>query len=85
MSYVIEFEKSAAKAFKKLDAKEQRSISETIDGLQKGPRQHGAIKLKGETNLYRVRAGDYRIVYQIHDQRLLVLIVRIAHRREVYR
>jgi mRNA interferase RelE/StbE len=53
--------------------------------LAENPRPHGVESLAGEKGLYRIRASDYRIVYQIRDDALLVLIVRIGHRREVYR
>ena len=56
-----------------------------IDQLAENPRPQGCKKLKGDDNLWRVRAGDYRIVFSIHDDLLLVLVIRIAHRREVYR
>jgi mRNA interferase RelE/StbE len=52
--------------------------------LEENPRPHGCINLTGHDNLWRVRSGDYRIVYEIHDGHLLVLVVAVAHRREVY-
>ena len=54
-------------------------------GLANDPRPPGCGKLAGLENLYRIRVGDYRIVYQIRDEVLLVLVVKIGHRREVYR
>jgi len=56
-----------------------------IDALADGPRPAGAKKLKGGGELWRIRVGDYRIVYAVRDRILLVLVVRVAHRREVYR
>ncbi len=56
-----------------------------IDGLAIDPRPSGVVKLSGEENLYRVRAGDYRIVYSIQDAALLVLIVKVGDRKDVYR
>jgi len=53
--------------------------------LANNPRPFGSDKLAGPEELYRVRVGDYRIVYQIQDEALLVLVVKIGHRREVYR
>ncbi len=49
------------------------------------PRPHGSEKLSGPDQLYRIRAGDYRIVYAVDDDRMLVLVVKVGHRREVYR
>jgi mRNA interferase RelE/StbE len=56
-----------------------------IDGLANNPRPRDSEKLQGAEDLYRIRSGDYRIIYQIAEARLLVLVVRIGHRREVYR
>ena len=62
----------------------QRQLQPKIDALANHPRPHGVEKLKGESNFYRVRSGDYRIIYQIKDKVLLVLLIKIGHRREVY-
>jgi len=53
--------------------------------LEENPRPHGVIKLKGAKNRYRIRVGDYRIVYEIDDEASEVIILRIRHRRESYR
>lgn len=60
-------------------------VRSAIDGLESDPRPPGAIKMKGSTDTWRVRAGDYRILYTIEDDRLVVLVVKVGHRREVYR
>ena len=60
-------------------------LREAIDALAENPRAPGNVKLQGESELYRVRVGDYRIVYQIQDAVLVVLVVQIGHRREIYR
>lgn len=70
---------------KNLPKIEQRRIVKRIEILAVEPRPFGAKKLSGEENLYRIRSGDYRIIYQIQDKILLVLVVKIGHRREVYR
>jgi mRNA interferase RelE/StbE len=59
-------------------------IRSAIDSLTTEPRPHGVIKLAGRDD-YRIRVGDYRVVYAVDDDELLVLVARIAHRREVYR
>ncbi|MBI4859577.1 MAG: type II toxin-antitoxin system RelE/ParE family toxin [Candidatus Riflebacteria bacterium] len=56
-----------------------------IDGLSQNPRPPGVKKLAGEEHLCRIRVGDHRVVHEIQDDRLLVLVVRIGHRRDVYR
>ena len=76
------------KAEKQLDALPkpiQRRIAEAAEGLETNPRPHGVKKLEGADNLWRIRVGDYRLVYTIEDDRLIVLVVKIGHRREIYR
>jgi mRNA interferase RelE/StbE len=63
----------------------RQRIDSRIQSLADRPRPPGVEKLGGEEGLYRVRVGDYRVVYSIRDDALLVLVVRIGHRGEVYR
>jgi mRNA interferase RelE/StbE len=56
-----------------------------VEALADDPRPQGAVKISGDDNLWRVRVGDYRVVYEIHDDRLIVLVLRVAHRKDVYR
>lgn len=60
-------------------------LRNTIDGLQENARPFGCLKLAGEPDLYRIRVGQYRIIYQVNDQTLTVLVLSIGHRREIYR
>ena len=76
---------SAARVFRALDRVVQRRLAKQIDALADEPRPRGVEKLHGMENRYRVRAGDYRIIYEVEDDLLLVLVVRIGHWREVYR
>ncbi len=85
MTYKIEFAKQAAKQFKALPRQEQQRLKTKIDDLEIDPRPPGVVKLSGEKNLYRIRVGNYRIIYSIQDSRLLILIVKIGHRKDVYR
>lgn len=85
MTYRIEFAPSAARAFKKLEVSIQNRISPKIDALASDPRPHGAEKLAGLENRYRVRVGGYRIIYVINDGGRIIVIAVIGHRREVYR
>lgn len=85
MAYRIDVKPSAARALTELPRPAQRRIARKIDALAKNPRPRGAQKLKGAEDLYRIRAENYRILYQIRDDILLILVVRIGHRREVYR
>jgi mRNA interferase RelE/StbE len=85
MSYEIVLTKAASKDLKDLPKKTLKSIDETILALAKEPRPQGSIKLKGAEDLYRIRKGDFRIIYRIEDDALIVTVVRVGNRREVYR
>jgi len=85
MAYTIEFAPSAEREFRKLAREVQLRVRPRIDSLAYEPRPAGAKKLRGQEDLWRIRAGDYRIVYEVRDRILVVLVVRVAHRREVYR
>lgn len=82
--YRIEIKKSAAKELKKITEKDQERIIERIQGLAQDPRPPGSKKLSGEEK-YRIRQGDYRILYQIFDDTVIVVVVKIGHRRDVYK
>ncbi len=85
MIYTVELRPSARRELLKLRRHDQLRLVRAMDALAANPRPRGVKKLSGPDDLYRVRVGDYRIVYQIHDDRLIVLVVRIGHRRDVYR
>jgi len=82
--YAVEFLRSAARVLSKLDPRVRRRIARRIDRLMEDPRGD-AVKLRGADDVWRARAGDYRILYQVEDDRLLILVIRIGHRRDVYR
>ena len=84
MTYRIEISRRAAKAVVSLDKPLRRKILAAIDALSGNPRPVGCKKLSGQ-QAWRIRVGDYRIIYEIHDQVLLVILVDIGHRREIYR
>lgn len=84
-SYKIDWRKTALKEFEKLPKKEKSSVIEKILSLADNPRPINSVKLIGSENSYRIRHGDFRVVYQIEDGVLTILIVRIAHRKQVYR
>lgn len=85
MLYSIDFTTTALKQLSKLGKKFQAQIRKKIDSLAKEPRPSGVVKLLEAENLYRIRSGDFRIIYQINDDELLVLVVRIGDRKEVYK
>jgi mRNA interferase RelE/StbE len=86
MSYTVKVSRPAEKFLRALtDKKLYQRLREALDALEENPRPVNSVKLQGEEELYRVRVGDYRIVYQIQDRQLIVLVVQMGHRREVYR
>ncbi|MEP9415108.1 type II toxin-antitoxin system RelE/ParE family toxin [Gordonia sp. VNQ95] len=82
--YEVRITTSAAKSLAKLPRVEQKRISSAITALPENPRPHGVTKLSGTTDSYRIRVGNYRVVYTIDDGELIIVVVRIGHRREVY-
>jgi mRNA interferase RelE/StbE len=86
VSYKITVASAAKKFLKRLDdASLGSSLAKAIDGLSQNPRPPGSAKLEGREDRHRIRVGDYRVIYQIRDSELVVLVVKIGHRREIYR
>lgn len=83
--YRVEVARRAAKAITALPRKEQQRVRAIIELLADEPRPPGCVAMVGEPHAYRVRSGDYRVVYEVFDDRLLVQVVRAGHRRDVYR
>ena len=83
--YEIQLAPAALRSLKKLQRPIQVRLAHAIDSLAVDPRPPGTTKLSGEDELYRIRVGDYRIIYSIENNLLLVLVVAIGHRREIYR
>jgi len=84
MSWNIEIERKAQKALKKIPNPYKSNLIEAIDSLTKDPRPEGCKKLKGKSDLWRIRVNAYRIVYQIKGDQLRILIIRIGHRSDIY-
>ncbi len=82
--YKIEIKKTAAKELASIPIKDQKRIIKRIRELSSEPRPQGVKKLSGEEK-YRIRQGDYRVLYEIHDTIITVVVIRVAHRRDVYR
>ncbi len=85
MPYIIEFARSAQKDLQKLPHEQRQRIARRVDRLAENPRPPDVTKLSGFEDVYRIRVGDYRVVYEIQDQRLLIFVIRIGHRGDVYR
>ena len=83
--YEIRIARRAAKSLAALQRRDQQRIRAAIELLAKDPRPPACIAMSGEESVYRVRVGDYRIVYEAFDDVLVIHVVRIGHRREVYR
>jgi len=85
VSYRVKLIPEAARSLAALQLKYQRQIAKKLDGLAEDPRPTGCKKLQGSDHLYRIVSGDFRILYQIHDDVLTVLVVRVGDRKQVYR
>jgi len=82
--YRIEWKPSAARAFRKLTRQVQDRIRPRGDALATNPRPDGVKKLEGDENAWRIRVGEFRVVYEIQDA-VLIMVLRVANRREAYR
>lgn len=85
MAYSVEITRAAAKQFRSLSVKDRDRLLEVVDDLAYVPRPAGAKILKGSGSLYRIRVGNYRIIYQIEESVRVVLVVTVGHRKDVYR
>lgn len=84
MTYRVEYTSAAARQVKKLPRPARDRVLDAVDDLADDARPHGAKKLVGEQTAWRIRIGNYRVIYDIFDDELTVTVVRAAHRREVY-
>ena len=84
-SYTVSVERKALKALGTIPTRYRQRITQSIDALAEEPRPDGCKKLKGTPDLYRIRIGDYRVVYEVRDAELVVLVVRLGDRKDIYR
>jgi mRNA interferase RelE/StbE len=84
MTYRVEVAPAVVRQMRKLDPAARRRIQAAIELLAENPRPQGARKLVGGDGEWRVRTGDYRVVYEIYDDVLLVLVIAVGHRRDIY-
>lgn len=84
-NYKIEVSSTAEKALKKIPKKDLVKIVESIQILSINPFPDGCRKLAGEENTYRIRQGHYRIIYEVEGKKLFILILKIGHRKDIYR
>ena len=83
--YKIEYKRRAQKFIEAQTRKVKRQLIERIEDLQKDPRPPGTILLDSEKKIYRVRSGNYRIVYQVKDKVLLVIVAKVDDRKDIYK
>jgi mRNA interferase RelE/StbE len=84
-AYQVEFTPAALRKLAKLPRADQARLISAIDSLEATPRPAGSKKLKGYADTYRLRIGKYRILYDVYDRALWVLILTVGHRKDVYR
>ncbi len=85
MKYTVHMDSRTRKTLDQLQGDNHRRVVHKLEALEENPRPMGVEKMAGPEDLYRVRVGDYRIVYAIRDRELVIIVIRIGHRREVYR
>jgi mRNA interferase RelE/StbE len=85
MTYSIEFRPSVLKSLKCLPKQDLLKIKNKIDSLSKNLPDPTTTKLKGNNPFHRIRAGNYRIIYEINNNQLIVLVVKIGHRKDIYK
>ena len=85
MQYSVEFRPAVLKSLKRLPKKDLRRIKKRIDDLAENLPDTATTKLKGNNSFHKIRSGDYRIIYEIHDDQLVILVVKIGHRKDVYK
>ena len=85
MKYSVEFRPAVLKSIKNFPLKDIRRIKKKIDNLAENLPDPASTKMKGNNSFHKVRSGDYRIIYEIHDDRLVILVVKIGHRKDVYK
>lgn len=85
MTYSIEFRPAVLKSLKRLPKKDLVRIKKKIDELGQNLPEPNTTKMKGNNSFHKIRTGDYRIIYEIHDGRVVILIVKVGHRKDVYK
>ena len=85
MEYFIEFRPSVLKSLKKFPKRDLVRVKKKIEKLNQNLPEPNTTKMKGNNSFHKVRTGDFRIIYEIHDDRLVILIVKIGHRKDVYK
>jgi mRNA interferase RelE/StbE len=85
MVYSIEFRPAVLKNLKRFPKKDLVRIKKKIEELGQNLPEPNTTKMKGNNSFHKIRTGDYRIIYEIHDDRVVILIVKIGHRKDIYK
>ena len=85
MIYTIKFRPAVEKNLRTLPKKELIRIKRKIDAIAENLPDRATTKMKGNNNFHKIRVGDYRIVYEVHDDTLVILVVKIGHRKDIYK
>lgn len=85
MTYAVEIDTKAAREIRALPRHEQERILQKVMALAENPRLAGSVKLSGREGFWRIRSGNYRVIYEFMDARLVIVVVKVGHRRDVYR
>ena len=85
MAYTIEFRPAVLKSLKNFPKRDLVRIKKKVDELAIGSPDLNTTKMKGNSPFHKIRSGDYRIIYEIHNDRLVILVVKIGHRKDVYK
>ena len=84
-SFSIQWKRSTKKDLRKIPRTEVEKIVRAVGKLSKNPRPESSKKLSGSEYTYRIRVGDYRVIYEIHENEVVVQVIKVGHRRDVYR
>ncbi len=85
MKYSVEFRPAVLKSLKRIAKKDLQRIKKKIDEIAENLPEPTTTKMKGNNSFHKVRSGDYRIIYEIHGERLVILVIKIGHRKDVYK
>jgi mRNA interferase RelE/StbE len=85
VGFKLLYKSSVKKELRKLAQADRIAIVQKIELLRSEPRPEGSAKLKGSRDLFRIRHGDYRVIYQIKKDVLVIIIIRVGHRRDIYK
>ncbi|NQY25757.1 MAG: type II toxin-antitoxin system RelE/ParE family toxin [Piscirickettsiaceae bacterium] len=85
MTYKVEFRPAVLKSLKQLPKRDLVRIKNKVDSLCQNVPDPATTKMKGNNSFHKVRVGNYRIIYEIHDNKFLILIIKIGHRKDIYK